>query len=54
MENAIIIEKTREALKKCGVKGSVRGFYIAVDRIKIIIDNEYFGIFDCKRNTFVD
>ncbi len=47
-------EKIREALKKLGVKGRVNCRYLTFDRIKISLDNEYFGIFDCERNTFVD
>lgn len=42
------------ALDALGVKGTVTVEYIVPDRIKVIVNGEYFGIWDAKKKTFVD
>ena len=44
----------KEALKKLGVKGHITTKWITKDRIAVYVDNEYFGIWDTVRQTFVD
>lgn len=43
-----------EALTKLGIKGTVTTKWITKDRIVVYIDDEYFGIWDTIRKTFVD
>lgn len=47
-------EKITAAMKTLGVKGKVEIQNISINRYKVILNNEYFGIFDTIRNTFVD
>jgi hypothetical protein len=48
------IETMRNALKAFGCSGSASIEYLADDRIYVIVNGEYFGIWDALRNTFVD
>lgn len=43
-----------EALKKLKIKGTVVIIPISKDRFAVYVNNEYFGIWDSKRKTFVD
>lgn len=43
-----------EALKTLGVKGTIVTNWITTDRIAVYVDDEYFGIWDTNRKTFVD
>lgn len=43
-----------KALNKLGVVGSPEIKEISTGRIAVYIDNEYFGIWDVERKTFVD
>ena len=43
-----------KALRTLGVGGSVTTSYISIDRIAVYIDDEYFGVWDTERKTFVD
>ena len=44
-----------EALDKLGVKGvKIIVNWITDDRIAVFIDDEYFGIWDTVKKTFVD
>ncbi len=47
-------EKIVAAMKTLGVKGKVEIQNISINRYKVILNNECFGIFDTIRNTFVD
>ena len=44
----------REALNKLEVKGHITTKWITKDRIAVYVDDEYFGIWDITRKTFVD
>ena len=48
------MKELKEALKKLNIKGKVTTKYIAIDRIAVYVDSEYFGIWDKVRKTFVD
>lgn len=48
------INDIMHALKALGVEGTVTVEYIAPGRIKVIVNGEYFGIWDAERMTFVD
>lgn len=42
------------ALHRLSIRQTVRIDWIAVDRISVEVDGEYFGIWDTVRKTFVD
>lgn len=44
----------RNALKALGYKGTVRAVEVTLGRYYVTVNGEYFGIWDCERNTFVD
>jgi len=48
------VKEIKKALKYLGVKGSVRIEDVSIDRIKVFVNGEYFGIYDTQRRTFVD
>lgn len=48
------MKEIKEALDKLGVNGTFSAKWIASDRIAIYVNNEYFGIWDMVRKTFVD
>lgn len=48
------MEKVIAALKTLGIKGKVRIEKAEFNQFKVLLNNEYFGIFDVTRNTFVD
>lgn len=52
MEKTII--EISEGLKALSVKGKATFEYITHDRIKVIVNGEYFGIWDVTKKTFVD
>ena len=43
-----------KALEIFGVKGKVEMRHINPGRIEVIVNGEYFGIWDVSRKTFVD
>lgn len=43
-----------KALEILGVKGKVEMHHMNLDRIEVIVNGEYFGIWDVSRKTFVD
>lgn len=48
------MKELHEALTKLGVTGTVTTEWITTDRILVHVDDEYFGIWDTVRKTFVD
>ena len=44
----------RRALNTLGVYGRASLEYITADRVCVRLNGEYFGIWDCEKNTFVD
>lgn len=52
MEKTII--EITEGLKALGIQDKATFEYITHDRIKVIVNGEYFGIWDVVRKTFVD
>lgn len=51
------IEGIKKALEKLGVHGTVRIAEIApgdTTRFTVYINDEYFGVYDTDKNTFVD
>ena len=44
----------RRALNTLGVYGRASLRYISADRICVMLNDDYFGIWDCEKNTFVD
>ena len=50
----VTVEKIKKALKDLGVKGFVGVEEVSVDRIKVTVNGEYFGIYDIQKSTFVD
>ena len=51
------IDGVKEALKKLGVHGHVRIEEIApkdASRLTVYVNDNYFGIYDTEKHTFVD
>lgn len=48
------IKNIKNALAQLGYEGRVNGEYITEDRVKLVLNGEYFGIWDTCKNTFVD
>ena len=48
------MKEIKEALNKLGAKGHITTKWITTDRIAVYVDDEYFGIWDTVRKTFVD
>ena len=47
-------KEIRKALDQLGEDGYVRTEWLSGDRIKVYIYNDYFGIWDTTKKTFVD
>ncbi len=50
----IIEEQIKTALTNLGVKGTTRIYPAGYHRYLVVLNGEYFGIFDADRDTFVD
>lgn len=48
------MKEIKEALDALGVTGHVTTKWITTDRIAVYVNDEYFGIWDITRKTFVD
>lgn len=48
------MKEIMKVLRELGVIGNVTTKWITTDRIAVYINNEYFGIWDKIRKTFVD
>lgn len=48
------MKEIMKALKELGVDGLATSQWVAPDRIAVYVDDEYFGIWDINRKTFVD
>lgn len=48
------MKEIKEALNKLGAEGHITTKWITTDRIAVYLDDEYFGIWDTVRKTFVD
>lgn len=48
------MKEIKEALNKLAVTGCVTTKWITKDRIAVYVDDDYFGIWDTTRKTFVD
>lgn len=48
------VEEIKKALDYLRVRGSVGFEEVSVDRIKVSVNGEYFGIYDTQKSTFVD
>lgn len=48
------LPEIKKAIDQLGVDGYVRTEWITWDRIAVYIHNDYFGIWDTVRKTFVD
>ena len=44
----------RNAIKALGYKGHAQAIEIVPGRYRVILNGEYFGIWDAEKNTFVD
>ena len=42
------------ALTKLGIKGTITTKWITTDRLAVYVNDEYLGIWDTIRKTFVD
>lgn len=49
-----IEEQIKETLERLGVKGTATIIPVGFHRYEVSVNDEYFGIFDIDRNTFVD
>lgn len=47
-------KEIHDALKILGVTGEVKLTAITIDRIAVYVNDEYFGIWDTEKKTFVD
>lgn len=50
----LINNEINKALEILGVTGKATFRYITHDRVEVMINGEYFGIWDATRKTFVD
>ncbi len=50
----LINNEISKALEILGVTGKATFHYITQDRVEVMINGEYFGIWDATRKTFVD
>lgn len=48
------INNLKRALDSFGVKGEATGRYVSEDRVVVTVNGEYFGLWDSKKNNFVD
>lgn len=48
------MKEIMKALRTLGISGIVTIKQITFDRYTVYVDNEYFGIWDTNRKTFVD
>ena len=48
------MKEIKKALNELGVKGHITTKWITTDRIAVYVGDEYFGIWDTIRKTFVD
>ena len=48
------MKEIKEALNKLGAEGHITTKWITTDRIAVYLHDEYFGIWDTVRKTFVD
>lgn len=53
-EKGNAVKELNTALEALGVKGKVEAFVLCTGRIMVYVNDEYFGIWDIKRKTFVD
>lgn len=51
---ASTIVNIKNALAQLGYKGRVSGEYVAEDRVRLVLNGEYLGVWDASKNTFVD
>ena len=57
MNKQNVVTRIKEALEKLDVHGKVRIAEIApgdTTRLTVYINDEYFGVYDTDKNTFVD
>lgn len=47
-------EKVAMALLRLGITGAITIVNVGISRYEVIVDGEYFGIYDTNRVTFVD
>lgn len=47
------INNIKNALRVFGAKGTASAEYITEDRILVKVNDEFFGIWDAEKNTFV-
>lgn len=48
------MKEIKEAMNKLNVNGHITTKWITTDRIAVYVDDNYFGIWDTTRKTFVD
>ena len=50
----LINDEIKAALEALGVTGKATFRYITHDRVEVMVNGEYFGIWDAIRKTFVE
>lgn len=51
---AITTQNIITALRHLNVRGSAHLEYISADRVRVLLNGEYFGLWDSEKATFID